>query len=195
MIKITDHKEQAISRLLAQYSDKDNFKSVIEGIAEMVQDSEDDFYPVLELLDINNATGLWLDLLGSILGQKRLGLGDAIYRSLIYSKIGRNTSNGTYANIVSVFIALTESTSITFKELDYASISLLGNSLPDPTVQDLLKEYMQAVVLAGVKVSEIGYQYDNPFIIASLTVLNPDGGGFSSLASPTSGGQLGTLFA
>ena len=51
-------------------------------------------------IDLANATGQTLDLLGETVGQLRGKLNDEQYRLFIYNRIGRNICQGDYKNVI-----------------------------------------------------------------------------------------------
>ncbi len=190
--KITTHEIDGLARRLQQYKGKDNFKSVYEVLLAQVQDCENELFELLELLDINTASGLWLDVIGAILGVERLNTTDAVYRALIKAQIGINNSEGTVNEVVSIFKILTNSTDVLLNELDYASIVIMGNGSPDVSIEYLITGLIQKAVGAAIKV-EAGIWEDDGFTIGSSTDSTALGDGFSSTSLPTQGGKLAKL--
>lgn len=60
----------ALSLVINQLSESPNYKSIINAIAR-TYDDQDKVLAYLGCLDINTAEGVWLDLIGSIVGQSR----------------------------------------------------------------------------------------------------------------------------
>ena len=91
--QITDHIDAAKRRLLQQYKDSPRLASLIEILfGQQVQDLEGAAYEFYERLDIDNAEGVQLDRIGSIVGLTRIGWEDDLYRILLKAKIGKNVS-------------------------------------------------------------------------------------------------------
>jgi len=62
---------QAIERLLNQYSDAPDEQALITDIFARIEDSNDILNDLLTLRDIDSAEGVWLDILGAIVGVER----------------------------------------------------------------------------------------------------------------------------
>jgi len=69
--QITTHIEDAQARMLEQYQDKPNFLNLFDILGDVIQDAEDYFYEMFDMLNINLAEGVWLDVLGTIVDQNR----------------------------------------------------------------------------------------------------------------------------
>jgi hypothetical protein len=63
--------DQALSRLLNQFSEQPNIRALLTDIFARVEDSNDILDDLLNLRDIDTATGVWLDILGDIVGIER----------------------------------------------------------------------------------------------------------------------------
>ena len=103
VVKINDHLQQAINRLISQYRDRPNINALLKTMVDRIQSVEDtlfDFYG--KRLDINVAVGEQLNQIGELVGQDRLGYKDDFYRILIFSKIGINTSQGTVPDLIDI---------------------------------------------------------------------------------------------
>jgi hypothetical protein len=62
---------QALSRLLNQYSDATRIIDLLTDIFARIEDSNDILDDLLNLRDLDSATGVWLDVLGVIVGVER----------------------------------------------------------------------------------------------------------------------------
>ncbi len=71
MSKIIDHKSLAVSRLATQYRDSVKLIDYIKALLYEADDLEQVFRDILEKRWIDTATGINLDILGSIVGQGR----------------------------------------------------------------------------------------------------------------------------
>lgn len=62
---------QALGRLLNQYSDSERIRDLLTDIFARLEDSNDILDDLLTKRDLNTATGVWLDILGDIVGVSR----------------------------------------------------------------------------------------------------------------------------
>lgn len=156
---IADHEDQAVARLVAQFKDKPLIEGVLRAFIKQIQDIED----VLNVMineTLENAEGVQLDGFGEIVGEKRNGKTDEFYRIAILARTGRNTSEGTPEDIISVFNLLTGSTETHLIEYD-AVITLTGNVDFSENAL-LIKNYVQKVLAAGVRLDYIAQAIQEP---------------------------------
>lgn len=81
--KITTHEADALARLLGQYATKSNFTDFIKAKVSAIQDAENYFYDMMNVLDIDSAIGVWLDYIGRLVEQDRtafsIGFGETAF--------------------------------------------------------------------------------------------------------------------
>lgn len=95
------------SRLYTQFRNKVTWEQwIVHVLAPQFQDLEDSAQTLNTLLDIDNSYGVQLDIIGVIVGQKRLSTDDATYRVHIKARIQANRSTGTPEDLYKVFRAL-----------------------------------------------------------------------------------------
>lgn len=109
---IVDHVERGTSSLSAGFRGDFGAIGYITPLLEEIQAVEDFLYGILQLTRIENATGYWLDRLGRIVGQERLGLTDSEYRRLIEARIIANRSSGLVDELIAIARAATGATTI-----------------------------------------------------------------------------------
>lgn len=90
-----DQVAQGYDRLLEQFKDKPNIKSLLETYLKQTEDLESAYFELLTERSIFTAVGVQLDLLGALVVEPRLGRDDEAYRLAILTKIGINNSEGT----------------------------------------------------------------------------------------------------
>lgn len=88
--------------LISQYQ-KPNFLSLINIIATVFSDIQDNNFLLLSKFWLDDATGEQLNFLGKLWGEDRLGESDEDYRTRIYAAIQRSSS-GTIKEIQSILI-------------------------------------------------------------------------------------------
>lgn len=186
--KITTHEAQALARMITQYKGMSNFEDIFKVLVGQVQEVEDALYDEIDLLSVDTAEGVWLDVLGKVVGQRRNNTTDIVYRALIKAKIGVNVSEGLYADLVNIFKILTLSTEVTLSELFPAEVAVYGNEEIDPSIESLIYGFMQDAAGAGILVSEVGVYDDDSFIFSDDPIIPPVGDGFSDDAETEGGG-------
>lgn len=186
---ITTHIEDALNRLLTQYKKKPLIAQTITALIEQIQDLEDSNQEFYDKRALETATGIQLDLLGTIVGQGRGTLDDDDYRILIKVKIGQNTSQGGPVKVIDIFQLLTQAATVYYQNLGGGGVELEADAvLP----QDSTGIYasMEQVVAAGVRIDAIiCYDAVEPFAFAGSNTLVP-AFGFGDSTNAATGGKL-----
>lgn len=106
-----DHSAQAEKRILWQYRNGANYRAWIDTIPAIVQSElETPLQTIADILDIDNQSGVLLDIVGRIAGVDRPTvpegstipgpmLPDSYFRAVIKAKISRNNSDATIDGI------------------------------------------------------------------------------------------------
>jgi len=153
--KITDYKERALDRLLLQFKDKPNFESILTIFSEQIQELETIFCQLIEQRNLNTATGQTLDLMGTIVGQDRLGFDDTFYQSLLKAKVGENTSEGDIDKIITIVQFLTGANLVDLQEWFPLAIGIGIDTELDPDLINFLYERLNAVDVGGARLEQI----------------------------------------
>ena len=82
----------------AKSTQSNNYK-LLNINEQAIADVKVDAQAVLDMVDLQQATGRTLELYGEMLGQKRGALNDEQYRFMILTRIGINVVQGNYATI------------------------------------------------------------------------------------------------
>ncbi len=153
-MKKIDHIETALNRIISQWKKDPIVKKMIESSAGQYQDSENAIYKIYSSYSIDSITGYSLDILGEIVGQKRQGLSDNIYRIYLKAKIGKNVSSGTLSDIRSIWRLLAPNADLQILESYPCSISI--NTNIDFTKDEWLAvKSFTDVLTAGVRLNDI----------------------------------------
>lgn len=96
------HVNEAVARIVQQYQGKPLFRGLISLLAGRMQSVEDAAILLLFYRWLATATSAQLDVIGKIVGQPRLGYGDAQYLIQIQSRILANNSSGTINDLYGV---------------------------------------------------------------------------------------------
>jgi hypothetical protein len=117
--QISNHVEQALDRLLQQYKNSQKFKSILQSLINEIQIIENEFFKLKNERSLDAAVGYQLDLIGTIIGERRLDRTDEAYREALKSKILINISQGDVDTLIKISNLLTNS--------DYCHYINLGN--------------------------------------------------------------------
>lgn len=193
-IPIPDHADQAVERLANQFR-KERIEGVVRAFTEPFQGPETTLKDVQELRWLETATGVQLDGLGRIVGEKRKGKTDDAYRRFLKARVQINTSKGIPENLIRLFNTVTESpvswyaTYAPAEITIFASIDLFALIVTPEEILSLCREDIPA----GVTLHHIGWYDDgNAFIFDD----DPgDGEGFSEYGDMSAGGELADISA
>jgi hypothetical protein len=145
---IKDHVTEANLRLLEQDKESLNLVNLLSAIIRPIQDVEDSFQDLVFKRSVTTATGLTLDNLGTIVGEKRNYRKDSDYRIAIVSRIIINRSGGTADEIIAAIMLLYNTKSIEVTNLYPACYSIFI----DQEVEKLtgIKRIISSITPAGV---------------------------------------------
>lgn len=101
---ITDHVEKAQSRFTSLYQNKPVIAALLRAIVKQIQDLENATWDVIHArrLDDPRCVGVQLDLIGAIVGAKRLARSDNDYRAAIRLQILLNRSKASVADLLAI---------------------------------------------------------------------------------------------
>lgn len=165
--QITTHETDALARLLYQYKGKVNIESLIKDLyTTRTQLLENGLFQLFGRLNIDNSTGVQLDGIGTIVGQLRLGLSDAVYRLFLKAKIGANVSEGDIPRVIDVWKLITNANIVQLLEAYPAEVDLYYDVPLDDSLKDLAFDLIQKVVVAGVAVGFLAvFENGNAFTL------------------------------
>jgi hypothetical protein len=104
---VGDWETRLLGRLYTQYKDKVTWQQwVTEIIAPQAQALEESAQQLLGLNDIDNSSGIQLDIIGRKIGQQRAGWDDPTYRLMLKARAAANVSDGSSELIYPVMRAL-----------------------------------------------------------------------------------------
>jgi len=153
--KIETHSQDAQNRLLYQYQNSDNLKSLIDIIGQRAQDIEDTIYQLFRRLNIDLQTGIQLDKIGDIVGQDRYGFSDEIYRLFLKARVGKNVSESDSERIIAVWKLITQSDEIHLVEAFPGEVDLYYDTEMEANLAIYAFDLIQDVVGAGINVGYI----------------------------------------
>lgn len=190
---IVNHQADALRRLLGQYADSQRLKDLISALVVPIQEIEGVLTQLNVLRMLSTATGVQLDLIGTIVGLERFpGDTDDEYRQKIMAEIKVNTSEGEPERVIETYQLFTSAALVLLLEWFPAAISLQSDYMPpDQARVDLLLSIIEKVLPAGVRCdSLVAFDPTEAFAMeGSLPGL-----GFDDDAAPGTGGKFPTEF-
>lgn len=135
IIRIPDHAERALARLLTQYRGTHSVPGVLRVLCRQVQEIEDALFAVIAGRALDTATGAQLNNLGRIVGVERASLDDAAFRLRIRAQILVNRRSGESETLIAILAYLAPGSTPILREHFPAALSLeaAGAVIADPT--------------------------------------------------------------
>jgi hypothetical protein len=106
-----EYQESGEGRLLSQFKNKPNIKALLLSSLKVLQDTQDSLIDYSEANNLATGTGVILDIIGKIVGERRAGRLDPSYRESLYNRIVINTSEGTPNELLEILSLLSKGTS------------------------------------------------------------------------------------
>jgi hypothetical protein len=112
--KIDNHVEQGLARLTSAYSQAERARALLAVFVGGVQDIEDALDEVVkgQLGKGGILSGAALDVLGRVVGLKRMGIDNETYAALLLGQIGQNASDGSTASVLAVAAQMFQATAV-----------------------------------------------------------------------------------
>lgn len=149
-----DHISIGLSRLAEQYRGKPRVSLWVACFLQQVQYLEDAIHKTVDVWALDTAVGWRLDVLGDLVGQKRIGTTDEVYRLFIKARIRANRSLGKITDVRAIADILIGAKHYTIRELAgnvyvYSDLIVQGRA---PEEIQAIKDLLQYTCRAGVRV-------------------------------------------
>jgi hypothetical protein len=147
-----DHVARALGRLLEQYKGQPNLAALITSYVEGTQDAEQNLFELL-LVNLDDAEGDNLDLLGRLVGEARDGKDDDGYRIYLRARIKLNLMSGTTEEILELFDLLLDDPYV-FELSQYQPAAFVLDVSGDAIADDIatrLAQILNEAKAAGVR--------------------------------------------
>lgn len=152
-VPASQQEADAKALLLSQFQDKANLEALLGALIAQTADAERGAFEVLPLrqLDLDNLSGVQLDIVGRIVGQPRRGQVDDTYRLWLKGRIAVNTSSGTTDEMLSLLKLLLPNAQVDHRITYPASIRFTAT----PVTEDVqaLTSIVTDAAAGGVQVS------------------------------------------
>lgn len=185
-----DHTERALARLT--FKDKLIVEAALKSLTDRVQELEDAAWEIIELRSIDDAEGVQLDILGSLVGRGRNGLNDDRYKLAIKTQIRINRSQGLTKDMTDV-LQLATPAGVALAFYEPAAATMLIEVGPGDYDQDTLVKDLLATKAGGVKLFLVFFEVaDGAFMWSAEPggIATPDDErGWSSVTAITIGGR------
>lgn len=132
-----DHASGAPALLTDAFKGRDNIVGLLQALCAPWDDLEDTMWDVLEGRVLGTATGVWLDYLGAIVGERREGRDDTSFEAAIRVRIRVNRSQGRAVDVIDV-ANLLDATSTYVEYYPLAWEVSIYNVTSSPTIVRLL---------------------------------------------------------
>lgn len=154
-VKRTDLKEYALDLLLPQFKGKPNIESVLLGPTKVLQTNLDTMFDISKSLDLDNAEGEQLSVIGRLLNVPRNGKSDLELKKSIDTKIIINRATGTGESLIDTLTSLVGKGKFSIIESFPAEVQVRLFE-----TQDILNdEIINAILPLGVN----GVFFQNPY--------------------------------
>lgn len=192
--KILNHEQLAFSRFLEQWKNKPNMEKVVRALVGSYPEFETIFFDIQDkTLNIYEAVGAQLDVIGEIVGQERLDFDDDFYRVLLLTRIGINISEGEPNSIISTAKILTNATFIHYMNLFGGEIAIGTDGIIDLVTKDFLLLNLQKVIIGSFRLDYVAtYEKDEAFAFAGVNG-SAAAKGFGTIADANIGGKFAKI--
>lgn len=187
-----DHIKEGLAYTIAQYQGKPNFQKWCMSYLWQIQHIEDAIHASVEAWRLDNAVGWRLAVIGSIVGQPRIGGTEDIYRTYIKTKVLVNSSDGRHRTLSRIAEMLIPG----FDCHELNQIRFYGVSNPDFTYEQMTvaRNLLQEACRAGGHIELLWVPDETPFEFASSTGTEIDApGGFDDSISSLDAGTFATV--
>lgn len=177
-IAAIDHVTSGMRKLSDAFKDDPLGSAILRALLSRIQVLDDSARAVFDSLKLDTSTGKSLDNLGRIVGERRFGRSDAVYRLAIKLKILVNKSQGLAEDILAIASAV--SGSVEYEEIFPASFVL--RVLDTPWVIEQIRNFLPRIKPAGVG-AWLDYVDSTSEPIRYGSSVDEDGEGLPSLVS------------
>jgi len=193
--KVDDHGAEGVDLLLGQFIESPRFHAWITSYLSRLQEIEDVAWQLLVDRRVDNATGVNLDLIGRIVGQRRGAFGDDEYRLLIKGRVRANVSSGTATDIYKTLVAMLGEDAVARIEENFpgAIVLVVVTAVTEPeVVGSIVRDARAAGVRMDVEYSE--FDESETFTFSTDDTVQVDAGrGFANDAETTGGHLAGVI--
>jgi hypothetical protein len=146
LVLIRDQTKQGLERLVTEWEDKPNVQGLVKSYLQNIEKVEKIYEQLLNERGVFTAIGAQLDVIGTIVGQKRGGNADPEYRQDILNRIAINAADGTPEKIIEILKTITGSAKAQVFEHYPANVHAFISGAPSNSVAEALQDITPAGV-------------------------------------------------
>jgi len=173
---------EGVEKLLFQFEEQPKIVPFLESYLKQINKTQQDTLYLLSNRGVFNATGVFLDNIGALLGESRQWRGDEDYRDRILDRILINNSEGTPKDVLTVLKEVTEATDVRLFAHYPADIHLFTNGVDRdlnnvvPIMNDVVPAGTSDVTIIGDQPEGVFTPYEIPYgsLSGNLTTLFGD---------------------
>lgn len=185
--------EEAVATLLQQFKTKPRMVGVLTSLVGGVQGIETALGDLFSKINLETGVGHQLDLIGKLIGVKRYGVSDTVYRVRLRVEILVKNSAGTLEQLLEIMRVATSLYPGTAFNIQQAGVATVVASLSGPVPVSLPIElflFLDRARALGVQLF-LNYSPDDAFTLATgLTEELDTTHGWGDDTNPATGGKL-----
>lgn len=199
LFEILNHCDLAKAKLIEQFKTRPRIESLLcDVFIQQIQELEVALFDLRTETTLDDAVGVQLDVLGVIIGQGRLGLGDENYRVLLKARVLANRSDGQLETLIAILVLIYgEPVTIVATTPDPASVRLEVLSpatFDEVVVQGILEDAKGGGVRLVYVFIEQAVSLTFSFADGAVAEIDPNQG-FADSVAPGTGGRLAGVLA
>lgn len=171
-----DQITEGLEKLIYQWRDSPNVQGLLKSYLTSVQELEDTFFDLLTKRGIFEAEGEQLNVIGTRVGEGRLGREDEDYRYAILRRIAINNSDGTIPKILEILKSITTTEVASIFEHDSGFIHAYVDKNPSHSLASILEEITSAGVNARLLFDNSGDSFIGARVIPEEFIFTLDNG-------------------
>lgn len=196
-MSIENHIQQALDRLVIQYTESETVKDYLRAVMPEIQELENVFCDLQDKRFIDTAEGEQLNIIGELVGQSRIAGGqvltDELYRIFIRARIIKNYTRATLEDIIQMIIFILQAEAVFIVEGDRSYQAQIAKNLTPQEIQ-LIQDTDLLPKPVGIRVSYLYFAPQVFFAYKSLSGAQlPNSDGWGTHNNPSLGGQWGQL--
>lgn len=180
---IPNHLDLQLDKVISQFKGLPEFEKLLSVLLAPLQDLESFVNDVWTKVNLENASGEVLDLIGRIVGRSRGGFSDSDFRDLLTIQIGVNTSKGNSQPLAAIIKEVTDSTYVELQESYPAAVTAV---IDGTNLESGLLSLLEQTVSAGVDLNLSSITTFPPFAFEGIS----NAGGMGTLYDANIGGHF-----
>lgn len=195
-----DHRFDTLARLAQYLRGKNKVEALLLVAADAIDAADVAIAALGPQKSLDTATGAFLDLIGRIIGRRRAGATDDVYRQYLRAQVKADRSSGTIAEILEILGLVLAGTGAKIHLTEYQPAAIvvrveqqsLGVS-PEANLS-IVTSLLRAIRAAGIG-CVLEYEPTGQTEAETFGFFDSDGLGFGDTANAATGGKLSSAVA